>query len=286
MYAIRAPSPTDRCSFAAKYSELLKSWRSEAAHFLDVERINSAMLIPIFYRQRNVLNFAYWHTMILTHRPFLLSSFARLQRNNNISEQPYKAQMDDSIQECLSAAMNIVDTVDALICEGMMFQAFWVIYCLQSHPNIPLTFGQKFTSYFAFSAVVVLYVYIIQSRQSTSNSHEKYLRAAMRCQDQIFNIAEKGSLASRYCLVLEELRSEATKQSQLSNSQLQQNQTAAIDSVNGHPNVDIPLEFSAGGVGNEFDYDASPSSSLADFASWLQFESMVNPTNFLIHIPI
>lgn len=99
--------------------------------FLDGQNFNTAMLIPIFRRQRNVLNLAYWHTMILTHRPFLLGNFAQLQYNSwsnrqgNLHQDQID-QIDPNVNECLDAAMNIVNTVNELIQSGMMFQAFWV----------------------------------------------------------------------------------------------------------------------------------------------------------------
>lgn len=64
--------------------------------------------------------------------------------------------------------------------------------------------------------MVILYVHTI--RQSSlslpEDNYQPYLKAATRCQDQIHNIAEEGSLSARYCMVLEELRIEAMKQLQ------------------------------------------------------------------------
>ena len=86
------------------------------------------MLIAIFRRQRNVLNLAYWHTMVLTHRPFLMSNFAELQHTSRSEGQEnlHRDQIDENIKECLDAAMNIVNIVNDLIQNEMMFQAFWV----------------------------------------------------------------------------------------------------------------------------------------------------------------
>jgi hypothetical protein len=96
--------------------------------FLDGQSINTAMLIAIFRRQRNVFDLAYWHTMVLTHRPFLMSNFATLQHTSrsNGREILHKNQVNENVKECLNAAMNIVNIVDDLVQNGMMFQAFWV----------------------------------------------------------------------------------------------------------------------------------------------------------------
>lgn len=50
---------------------------------------------------------------------------------------------------------------------------------------------------------------------SSAQSHQKYLSAAVKCQTQLSAIAEEGSLTQRYCLVLEELRKEAVKGSDI-----------------------------------------------------------------------
>jgi hypothetical protein len=128
LYSIRPPSTANRCAFAAEHSKSLKAWRAEMSSFLDGQSINTAMLIAIFRRQRNVLNLAYWHTMILIHRPFLMSNFAKLHytSRNNGREDLHRDQIDENIKECLDAAMNIVNIVNDLVQNSMMFQAFWV----------------------------------------------------------------------------------------------------------------------------------------------------------------
>ncbi|KAK1624759.1 fungal-specific transcription factor domain-containing protein [Colletotrichum phormii] len=276
LYSIRPSSFSNRCALAAKYSQNLKHWRAEMSQFLD-DGVNTALLIPIFQRQRNVLNLAYWHAMILTHRPFLLSNFARLQRNGKSRRKsiPHKDQTEESVNACLDAAMHVVDTVNDLIQAGQLFRAFW------------------FTSYFAFSAVVVLYVYTIQQRTAPTETWQAYFNAACRCQTQLASLADhESTLAARYCLVLEELRTEALRQTERHQSpavthQAGQNggqisRTALVAA--GHEDVQpqheqhhlANLNFSDVGHADEFvGFDASPSSSLADMTSWGQFDSMV-----------
>lgn len=50
---------------------------------------------------------------------------------------------------------------------------------------------------------------MILKRTTSSATYHDYLRAAARCQSQISDVAEEGSLHQRYCLLLEELRLEA-----------------------------------------------------------------------------
>ncbi|TDZ16418.1 Activator of stress genes 1 [Colletotrichum orbiculare MAFF 240422] len=287
LYSIRPSSFSNRCVLAAKCSQNLERWRVELSQFLD-DGVNTALLMPIFQRQRNVLNLAYWHAVILTHRPFLLSNFARLQRagkSRRAAAASSSSQTDDSVKACLEAAMHVVDTVNDLIQAGQLFRAFW------------------FTSYFAFSAVVVLYVYTIQQRTAPSATWQAYFNAATRCQGQLATLADNESqLAARYCLVLEELRIEALRQTErLLHSPPVANQNggggplphgvAGDDVQNQHDQQQqqqqqhhqqqqqqhalVNLNFPDVGQEDFVGFDASPSSSLADMTSWGQFDSMV-----------
>lgn len=102
------------------------------AHFLESDRSQAAPLVPIFQRQRNALNLAYWHTVILTHRPLLLNNFAKLsqgrrRRGGGVVEDPaVRSKMDQSVYSCLAAAMNVVDTVNDIIDAGQLYRAYWV----------------------------------------------------------------------------------------------------------------------------------------------------------------
>ncbi|OBT65071.1 hypothetical protein VE03_05200 [Pseudogymnoascus sp. 23342-1-I1] len=91
--------------------------------------------------------------------------------------------------------MNIVTIVNDLHVHGQIYRGFW------------------FTHYYAFCAVVVLYVYTIQRRSHPQSTWKEYFSAASRCQQQIHALrGKKDSLALRYSIVLEELRIEASKQ--------------------------------------------------------------------------
>ncbi|ORY67569.1 fungal-specific transcription factor domain-containing protein [Pseudomassariella vexata] len=195
LYSIHPLSMSTRASLAAKYSVSLVDWRMELSSFLDADGLNTAPLMPIFQRQRNILNLAYWHAQILIHRPFLLSNFMRMQgQSHHSSDHISSSQTEESVKQCLTAAMKIVETIDELTKTHLMFRAFWV------------------TTYFAFTAVIILYVYTIQQRNSPPETYSRYLSAASRCQAQIANVAKNESLTQRYCVVLEELRLEALRQ--------------------------------------------------------------------------
>ncbi|KAL0937066.1 fungal specific transcription factor domain-containing protein [Colletotrichum truncatum] len=270
VYSIRPTSLTAKFTHTARYTTELKAWRSDMSRFLDLD-LNAAPLVLIFQRQRNVLNLAYWHNMILTHRPHLLSNFARLKnrsRRGRVQNDSHRAQTEASVQECLQAAMNIVRTVDDIIQAGQLHRAFW------------------FTPYFAFSASVILYVYTIQNSNKPDQTYRPHYDAAERCQGQIANIAKPGSLTSRYCLILEELRSEATRQMNNPQNQARDaNQNlAALEDVmassagaNGHDEAFLSQRTVAEMQDSEGfpDFNVSPSDSLEDLTGWGQFDSMV-----------
>ncbi|KAF2676811.1 hypothetical protein K458DRAFT_178271 [Lentithecium fluviatile CBS 122367] len=209
LYPIRPPTLPARLSLSEKYTSDLHSWRSALTRFLDTSELPSSLLIPIYQRQRNVLNLAYYHAMLLVHRPFLLSNFAALKNYGtpNTSKdaglqigagsgsgeaRDLNVDVRDNIQQCLDAAMGIVRVVDEMN-STQFFRAFW------------------FTQYYAFCAVVVLYVYRIQQGIVSPGKCEGYFKAGQRCQAVLSSISETDCLSKRYCLVLEELRLEAAR---------------------------------------------------------------------------
>jgi hypothetical protein len=238
LYGIRPPSMSRRLELAAKYSDDLRSWRARISRFLDAEGVDSSLLIPLYQRQRNVLNLAYYHTMLLVHRPFLLSNFASLA---NIDARPdHTSDVDTSsnIRECLAAAMGIVRIVDDIFQSSQIFRAFW------------------FTQYYAFCAVVVLYIYRIQQHLVEPGKCEGYFTAGQRCQAQLSSLSDTDCLSKRYCLVLEELRLEAARQTNRHAAPLPP-VTMPAGSRGGSASVSVSVSVSEGLSG------LSPSMSLA-----------------------
>lgn len=125
IYSIKPISASRRAMVISEVSKELNNWRAELARFLYPDYLSSSLLIPIFQRQRNVLNLTYWHALILTYRPFVLSNFAReSQHTHGVGN--LDLQTEESVQQCLKAAMNTVDTIDAITRDHQMFRAFWV----------------------------------------------------------------------------------------------------------------------------------------------------------------
>ncbi|KAF2029904.1 hypothetical protein EK21DRAFT_66742 [Setomelanomma holmii] len=284
LYPIRPPSLTLRIELSSKYTSDLHAWRSALSRFLNDDEgrgIDSHLLIPIYQRQRSVLNLAYYHAMLLIHRPFLLSNFASLTdmpTHSTFSSSASAHDTSPNINACLEAAMSIVRVVDDVFTSSNLFRSFW------------------FTQYYAFCAVVVLYIYRIQQHMTTPGKCEGYFAAGQKCQRQLESVSETDCLARRYCLVLEELRLEAVRQTKSSaagtstlpftptDSSLVQASSAlqpllpdttprsdASPSANAFYNAVPPTPESA-----VFNTNFLPNSSImADLTSWGQFDSLV-----------
>ncbi|RYP75398.1 hypothetical protein DL770_007404 [Monosporascus sp. CRB-9-2] len=266
LYSIRPISASRRAVLTKRISKDLSDWRVELARFLDADVFSTSLLIPIFQRQRNVLSLTYWHAIILTHRPFLLRNFARLSQQGG-SAGNGSPQTEESMQQCLMAAMNTVNTIDDITQNRQMFRAFWI------------------TAYFAFTATIVLYIYVIQKRASPPEVYSNYFSAATRCQSHLSGIAEKGSLSERYCLVLEELRVEALRQAKRMDPSI--TGLGGMDSHsqgNGFQTTSMPVDgtTSAATAYTDFigeaviDFNDMPGSAPSDYSGWGQFTSMVS----------
>lgn len=119
---------------------------------------------------------------------------------------------------------------------------------------------------------------MIQKRASPPSVYGRYLSAAIRCQSHISAIAERGSLSERYCLVLEELRIEALRQTERShqsaNSAHRTRPNSPSNGLDNHPigpihDVDDTTDFADPAMN-------TAGSDLSDFNGWDQFASMIS----------
>lgn len=290
LYSIRSPSLALRVELSSKYTKDLHAWRGSLSRFLsdagDGGGIDSHLLIPIYQRQRSVLNLAYFHAILLIHRPFLLRDFASLTHMPTNPAWGPSSTIDTSanVTACLEAAMGIVRVVDDVFTSSNLFRSFW------------------FTQYYAFCAVVVLYIYRIQQHLITPGLCEGYFAAGQKCQRQLESVSGTDCLAQRYCLVLEELRVEASRTSgRLSNaSETPRPPPSDVTPTVGEPGIQDAIlptsstpqqaETASPGLGNFYNPNAIPlppddtgfnanyltsSSVMADLTSWGQFDSLV-----------
>jgi len=143
----------------------------------------------------------------------------------------------------------------------------------------------QITAYFAFTASIMLYIYVIQQRASPPEAYREYLSAATRCQSHILAIAEKGSLSERYSLVLEELRLEVLRQTERTHvptTSLGEMSSGSHD--NGLQASSISMEGEAMTAASYTDMIGQPpidfndmtGAGLSDYSGWGQFASMVS----------
>lgn len=110
-------------------SKDLSAWRADLSRFLDADYFSTSLLIPIYQRQRNVLNLTYWHSIILTHRSYILRDLMPYPHHSARADNSDR-QTEESVQQCLMAAIKTVNTIDDLTLNRQMFRAFWVSSCL------------------------------------------------------------------------------------------------------------------------------------------------------------
>jgi hypothetical protein len=111
-YLLRQISEEQQIQTAANLNEEIAKWQEELPIFLS-GAINPASLIPVFRRQVTVLRMGCAHAIMLVNRPFMLSRKAL-----PISIQPH-------VEECLSAAKQVLELVLDFVADNHMFQGFW-----------------------------------------------------------------------------------------------------------------------------------------------------------------
>lgn len=143
----------------------------------------------------------------------------------------------------------------------------------------------QIAAYFAFTASVVLYIFVIQKRSSSTEVCEEYLSAASQCQSQISSIAEKGSLPERYLLLLEELRVEAMRHNQRTRGPTFTSQsvgrgsfepgTSHLHAANStQPNDPAPTTNPL--LDTSMDFGTMLQDDGSEFAEWDQFASLIS----------
>lgn len=125
LYSIKPISTSRRVLLTERISKDLSDWRVELTRFLDIDFSKTTETMPIFQRQQNVLNLTYRHSIILTYRPFLLNDLTRTSPQGSLGGNE-NIHTTESVQQCLAAAMNTVNTIDKMTHARQMYRAFWV----------------------------------------------------------------------------------------------------------------------------------------------------------------
>ncbi|RAL01120.1 Zn(II)2Cys6 transcription factor [Aspergillus ibericus CBS 121593] len=190
MYGIHRGSSQAEVAAAAQHGAHLTRWRQELSGFLDSSNVDLLMLT--YQRQYTVLNLAFYHAQILLYRPFILRHFGTNNRERSRNDSSSRA-VDQYIKVCLVAAMKIAAIIRELCEKRRMYSTFW------------------FTHYYAFSAIMILYLRVIQLAAQKGDGGEvsKYLHTGERAQRDLAGCCSQSSFVQRYVVVLEELRQEA-----------------------------------------------------------------------------
>jgi hypothetical protein len=198
LYPTQKITKLEEMNIAQQLTVELKTWKDSLPAFLEPDKVDPSMLIPIFGRQSTVLRLAYLHALILANRPSLLDSFADLSRPQTLPP----GKLEGSLKECIDAAIAVVDIVNGFIEQGRMRRSFW------------------FTHYISFCAISTLYVYTIQRNQTPISTNPEVtgierpddnlslFEAAERCQRSIYGTTAPSSPFRRYTIILDELKKE------------------------------------------------------------------------------
>ncbi|EXL51578.1 hypothetical protein FOCG_07412 [Fusarium oxysporum f. sp. radicis-lycopersici 26381] len=250
VYSPQDKSIQDRCAAADRLARSVHDWHSDLPVHLG--SVRPSMLIPRYRRQATVLKLAHSHAIMHANRLCLLK----------VSSSGYESQ----INECIEAAKSVLQAVDHLAQEGPIFHAFW------------------WTHYVTFCALMVTYVWEAQQRRTFGSEWEektssrRLIRLAERCQMHLANATASNSPSRRYAVILEELRTTASMETETNTTQAnagQMNMSATddlstlIDSSSG-TTVSMGQEF--GGFENLLPVEVHPLDEW-DTMDWLALDS-------------
>ncbi|CAG8103624.1 unnamed protein product [Penicillium olsonii] len=275
LYGLQQKNVEAQTVIAQKYGADLADWRSGIGPFLETPNIE--LLQATYQRQYNVLNFAFAHAEILLYRPFLLRNLASLGRRSGIKHSQLQQDIQANIEKCLHAASRIVRLFKELCRSKKMYRFFW------------------FTHYYVFCAIVILYVYVIQSRSASAQDLVQYLQMGEEAQNELSKCGTQTSFPQRYVVVLEELRKEAMRLMEQSSGRTEtRDEPVEHHAKSGNPTTETTLshqvidastysdtfnnelgESTSAGWMTNFAQDHSPASYLADMTGWGEFDSLV-----------
>ena len=219
VYSIHPHSKEDRLAHSENWTAKLKAWKDTLPAFLEPNKVDPSILVPIFQRQSTVLTLAYAHALILTNRQFLLSNFIDLTRPESTTNE----RVEFHIQECVEAALVAVNTVSDFVEHGMLYRTFW------------------FSQYISFCAIATLYVYTIRRfhTQRTNldqvgedaddiapkRGYMECFEAAEKCRTLIASKTEHNSPSRRYSIILDELKRQVLAELEGTSAHLNVNST-------------------------------------------------------------
>jgi hypothetical protein len=120
LYNIRKSSLENQLASAENLNAALRHWRSDIAHFLNLD---PSLLSQLYGRQNMALRLSYSQALIVLHRPFLVDRF---DSNLDINVPTLRGKVEENVNRCLDAALDMVKTLDTMYKMEMSFNASWV----------------------------------------------------------------------------------------------------------------------------------------------------------------
>ncbi|KAJ5100005.1 hypothetical protein N7532_007006 [Penicillium argentinense] len=179
VYSVSELSSENRLATAHRLGHELHEWRESLPPHLG--SVKPTTLIPSFRRQAIALQLAYFHALIHTYRPFLLSGAA-----------------PETVSQCIFATKASLELIDRMAGDSILFHSFW------------------WTHYVIFCALAVVYVWEIQraarpADEMIDQSLGRILELAEKCHGHLKRASTGLSQNQRYTVILDELKSEAER---------------------------------------------------------------------------
>lgn len=179
MYSVNDLCHQERLAAANRLSCELHEWRASLPPHLGT--VKPSTLIPSFRRQAIALQLAYFHALIHTNRPFLLSDTT-----------------SEGVSECMSSTKASLELINRMAGDNTLLHSFW------------------WTQYVIFCALAVVYVGEIQRATRSTYviddvSSGQIFDLAEKCRSHLEQASAGLSPNQRYSVILDELRSEALR---------------------------------------------------------------------------
>lgn len=189
-YSIRRISDHEQIEASSNRLEDLTVWKEQLPTLLS-GAIQATSLVPAFRRQLHMLNLAHFHAVIFVTRPLLLRDFSKTLPQRAVE---YRNQL----RTCVKAANDLVDLIMTFVQADQLFPAFW------------------FSQYTAFSALSIIYIYLIQVKreqipEDMELDQESLLELAELGQHHLAQATARNAPAWRYSLILEGLQTETNR---------------------------------------------------------------------------
>ncbi|KAL2813473.1 fungal-specific transcription factor domain-containing protein [Aspergillus cavernicola] len=189
-YSSYPRSVTEQISLATHHLQYVRNWREEFCNTLAPDDLDPGLTDPTLLLLRDFLNLVSSHSTILITRPFLLDKLASSHGTHRSHTTDEEREVNLCIDQCKSAALSIIDILSNVDHADHMVRLFW------------------FTPFIALSAITVLYSYSACKGSALAKLDDNCFSAASRCQILLLSLVREDSLAAKYALLLEDLRSE------------------------------------------------------------------------------